>query len=118
MTMIRLADGWCRSEKLKAYKIDDCILAVNSLGEIGDCRSCRNFRRDAQGVQIEFFNTNHSKNKVKSDSWFLMQMFEAVRSGIGCQEDIKQAILRLQNSCSHYRECLWRELEVNQNGKT
>lgn len=116
--MVRLKDGWCSSSKRKSLQVDDCILAVSSLGEIGDCKSCRYFRRDLQGAQIDFFDSSYSKNKVRSDSWFLMQMFEAVRQGIGCQEDIKQAILRLQASCSHYRECLWKEYGVKEHAET
>lgn len=117
-SMIKIPEGWCSSESRKKYQVDDCILAVNSHGEIGDCKSCRYFRREIQGVHLDFFDSKHSKCKVKSDSWFLMQMFEAVRQGIGCQEDIRQAILRLQSSCSHYRECLWKDYEEEENGKT
>ena len=116
--MVRLKNGWCSSEKRKAFQVDDCILAVNSLGEIGDCKSCRYFRGDVQGNQIDFFDSTHGKNKVLSDCWFLMKMFDAVRQGIGCQEDIKQALLRLQTSCNHYRECLWKEYEVKEHGET
>lgn len=115
--MVRMKHGWCGSLKRKNFQIDDCILSVNSLGEIGDCESCRYFRRDLQGTQVDFFDTDHSKNKVKADSWFLMQMFEAVRKGIGYPEDIQQAILRLQSSSNHYKECLWKEYEVKDHAK-
>ncbi len=33
-------------------------------------------------------------------------MIEAVRQGIGLQEDIKSVMLRLQQSCMHYRDGL------------
>ena len=42
---------------------------------------------------------------------FLMQMMESVRKGIGCREDILGAMLRLQSSCVHYRECILSGLE-------
>ena len=92
--------------------MDDCIQAVNPLGEIGDCKSCHYFRRDRQGQHLDFFDTKQGRQKVEADSWFLMHMVEAVRQGIGCQENIRQAMLRLQQSCHHYRECLWKDMEV------
>lgn len=109
--------GWCSSRKRRANEVDDCIDAVSPLGEIGDCRCCRYFRRDMQGKHVDFYNTEQSRKKVESDSWFLMYMVEAARQGIGCREDMRQAILRLQHSCSHYGECLLRQYEEADNGK-
>ena len=84
----------------------DCISAVNSLGEMGDCKCCRYFMADVQGVHLDFYDTAKGRENVDADSWFLMHMVEAVRQGIGLQEDIKSAMLRLQQSCMHYRDCL------------
>lgn len=39
--------------------------------------------------------TQGGKESVDADSWFLMHMVEAVRQGIGMQEDIRSAMLRL-----------------------
>lgn len=110
--MTQIPEGWCSSPKRKMEEVDDCILAVNSLGEIGDCRSCRYFRCDRQGKHLDFYDTDHGRKKVEADSWFLMHMVDAVRQGIGCQENIHQAILKLQQSCHHYRECLWKDMEA------
>ena len=110
--LIKIPEGWCGSLKRRMEEVDDCILAVNSLGEIGDCKCCRYFRRDRQGRHLEFYDPEQGRQKVMADSWFLMHMVEAVRQGIGYQENIRQAILRLQHSCSHYRECLWKDMEV------
>lgn len=109
--LTKIPGGWCGSPKRRMEKVDDCILAVNSLGEIGDCKCCRYFQRNRQGRHLEFYDPEVGRQKVRADSWFLMHMVEAVRQGIGCQENIRQAILRLQHSCDHYRECLWKDME-------
>ena len=115
--LTQVPEGWCGSPRRRMEEVDDCIQAVNSLGEIGDCKSCRYFRRDRQGQHLDFFDTEQGRQKVEADSWFLMHMVESVRQGIGCQENIRQAMLRLQQSCHHYRECLWKVMEVG-NGET
>lgn len=116
--LIQIPNGWCSSPKRKLKQVDDCILAMNSLGEIGDCKSCQYYRRDVQGKHLDFYDIEQGKQKVVSDSWFLMHMIEAVRQGIGCEESIRQAILRLQQSCNHYRQCLWNQYVEDNNGKT
>ena len=115
--LTEIPGGWCSSQKRRAREVDDCILAVNSSGEFGDCKCCRFFRRDRQGMHLDFYDTEQSKQKVMADSWFLMYMVEAVRQRIGYQENIRQAVLQLQQSCGHYRECLWKDLEAG-NGTT
>lgn len=115
--LVKIPEGWCSSPKRRMDDVDDCITAVNSLGEIGDCRSCQYFRRDRQGMHLDFYDTDQGRQKVTADSWFLMHMVEAVRQGVGCQENIRQAMLRLQHSCSHYRKCLWKDMEA-ESGKT
>ena len=102
----RVKDGWCRSSRRKGLGVEDCISAVNSLGEMGDCKCCRYFMADIQGVHLDFYDTAKGRENVDADSWFLMHGIEAVRQGIGLQEDIKGAMLRLQQSCMHYRDCL------------
>lgn len=112
--LTKVKGGWCRSSRRKELDVADCISAVNSLGEIGDCKCCRHFMADRQGVHLDFYDTVKGKENVDADSWFLMHMIEAVRKGIGLQEDIKSAILRLQQSCRHYRDCLIRNYGKNE----
>ena len=102
----RVKDGWCRSSRRKGLGVEDCISSVNSLGEMGDCKCCRYFMADIQGVHLDFYDMAKGRENVDADSWFLMHVIEAVRQGIGLQEDIKSAMLRLQQSCMHYRDCL------------
>lgn len=117
--LVKVHDGWCSSSSMRSGEVDDCVMAINSLGEIGDCKCCRYFLRDMQGKHIDFYDTKQSRQKVLANSWFVIQMMEAVRRGIGCKEDIYQAILRLQHSCNNYKECLLYKHEMEeQNGKT
>ena len=102
----RIKDGWCCSDARRERRVDDCIMAVSPAGGIGDCKSCRYFRADRQGVELDFYDPVRGKESVDADSWFLMHMVEAVRQGIGMREDIRSALLRLQQSCGHYRDCL------------
>lgn len=109
--MVRMEGGWCASPLIRQGDVSDCIRAVGDGGELGDCLSCRYFRPDMQGVSASFYDKEKGKRKVDADSWFLMQMMESVRKGIGCREDILGAMLRLQSSCVHYRECILSGLE-------
>lgn len=116
--MTRIEGGWCGSPLIKQGDVGDCISAVGDGGELGDCFSCRYFRPDIQGVTVCFHNKEKGKRKVDADSWFLMQMMESVRKGIGCREDILSVMMRLQSSCRHYRECILSDLEKGDlNGK-
>ena len=51
----------------------------------------------------------NAKDKVDADGLFLMKVIEQVRKGNGAQEDIEQALLRLQNSSADYRNVLSRD---------
>jgi hypothetical protein len=104
--MERLADGWCDSEMLKAGEVGDCMKVVDRHGRIGECSSCGHYWPDTPGMRLQFFDTNYGRQRVDLDSAFLMRMTELVRKGIGCEEEIAAALLRLQKSCNHYGDCL------------
>lgn len=118
-TCVKIKGGWCSSEKVKKRDAGDCTKAMSDAGEIGDCASCRYFRPEMPGMVPDFYNSKKGKQKVDADSWFLMQMIESVRKGIGCEDDIARAILRLQHSCGHYRTCILKGMESEEkHGKT
>ena len=114
--LTKIEGGWCSSIHRKRLEVDDCVFAVSEDGEIGVCNSCRHYRPELQGAQLDFYDSGSGKQKVNANSWFLLHMVEAVRKGIGCEDDIKRAILKLQHSCNHYTECLL-ELYRKDNGK-
>ena len=104
---VRLVDGWCSSSAFKKQETSDCIKNINHLAQIGECHSCRYYRPDVQGMHLDFLDEKRGEASVKADSWYLMYTVELVRRGLGYEEEIKQALLRLQHSCDHYKECLW-----------
>jgi hypothetical protein len=56
---------------------------------------------------FSFYDERSVKEQVDADSRFLIRMIELVRKGMGHQEDIVSALLRLQHSTDHYSKCLW-----------
>lgn len=104
--MVRLCDGWCDSEQMKNGEVNDCMKIVDDHGRIGECSGCGHFWPDTPGMRLQFFNENEGKQRVDLDSAFLLRMIELVRRGIGCEEDITSALLRLQQSCKHFGDCL------------
>ncbi len=103
----RLPKGWCGSPSVKAGDISECLKITGTQGGIGDCNYCIHYHPDLLGIRIEFLDEKVGKQKVDADSQYLIQMIELVRKGIGYTEDISAALLRLQHSNNHYRECLW-----------
>ena len=103
----RVADGWCASAAMKGGSIDDCLKILNNDGHIGDCRYCGHYQPDYPGIHIAFYDEKAGKEQVDADSRYLIRMIELVRRGLGHEEDIGSALLRLQHSSDHYGKCLW-----------
>lgn len=103
---IKVTGGWCSSAEYAKKSIRDCVNSVSATGAIGECASCRFFRPEIQGIRFDFFDKDKGKKQVDEDGWFLRQIIEAYRKGIGCESDIQTAILKLQESCHHYTRCL------------
>lgn len=114
--MIKIPEGWCSSKNMRTQNVDDCLLAVNSIGEFGDCKSCCYFHSDRHARRFDFYDQKQWQQKITADSWFLMHMIDAVRQGIGYKENIHQAILRLQHSCNQYKQFLLYQYEEKENG--
>jgi len=112
--MRRVTDGWCASETIKAGGIDDCLRVINNEGNIGDCRRCDYYRPDNPGVRFEYYDVNAGKQQVEADSRYLIRIIELVRKGLGYEEDILSALLRLQRSSDHYGKCLWEKYAMEE----
>jgi len=95
----RVTGGCCDALSIENGDVGECLKAIGSDSRIGDCESCRHFWPDAPGVRLQFHDSGAIKKLVDMDSQYLIRMIELVRKGMGCQEDIGTAILRLQNSC-------------------
>lgn len=105
--MRRMENGWCGSRVMQGGDISDCLKVLGSDGHIGDCRYCEHYQPDNQGIRLEFYDEKAGKKQVDADSQYLIRMIELVRKGLGHEEDIGSALLRLQHSSNHYGKCLW-----------
>jgi hypothetical protein len=110
----RVQGGWCDAMAVKNGYISECLKVVSNNGYIGECLYCPHFWPDAHGIQMRFYDKDLGKQRVDSDTEYLLSMVELVRRGLGHTEDIGSAILRLQRSCDHYHKCI---LESIENGK-
>lgn len=115
---VTVPDGFCDSVAYVGGDISDCIKSIGADGELGHCRRCPFFIDGYSGMRFLYAFPQESKEQVDKDSQYLLEMLETVRRGIGLQEDIQSAILRLQHSGARYARCLQNELEENGYGKT
>jgi hypothetical protein len=116
----RVSGGWCSSDAMKAGNIDDCLKIMDGNGHIGVCRACSQYQPDNPGIHLAFLDEASGKAQVDADSRHLIRMIELVRRGLGYEEDIGSALLRLQRSSNHYGKCLWEKytMEDRIDGKT
>ena len=98
----RVANGFCGSEAYQSRDISDCLKAVGDRGQIGECVECPYYHPDEPGLLFSASGDSAAKDAVEADSRYLMQMVEIVRKGLGYQENIGAALLRLQHSSNRY----------------
>jgi hypothetical protein len=102
----RVTGGSCDALSIDSGDVGECLKAISGDGRIGDCDSCRHFWPDAHGIRLRFRDSNINKKLVDMDSQHLIRMIDLARRGIGCQEDIGAALLRLQHSCHRLSDSL------------
>lgn len=113
----RVSEGWCGRPEVEKGDITECLKNYGGNGQIGDCLNCRHFYPDSPGMKLSI--EKDCKKAVDEDGRYLFQMIEMVRKGIGYQEEIGAAMLRLQGSASRYGAALARNYtEEKDNGKT
>lgn len=114
---VRVEGGHCDATGIAAGDISECMKNFSKSGHFGDCINCIHYYPDEDGLRITI--DKGLKDSVDEDGFFLMQMIEQVRKGNGAQEDIAQALLRLQNSSTRYNKALCQKYEGGiGNGKT
>jgi len=120
--MTRINDGFCDVPNLKDGDISECMKVVDEQGRIGECAGCKHYWADVQGIRFELGKEENRKQRVDMDGAFLIRAIETVRKGIGYEEDITAALLRLQHSCYQYGDCLFQKYisaeEAYSNGET
>ncbi len=103
--------GVCVSEMLARRDIGDCLKAIGVNGEIGDCYACPYYYPDDEGLRFRFMDVTAAKGAVDADSRYLMQMVDLVRKGLGYDEDIGSALLKLQHSAYLYSMCIREKMD-------
>lgn len=112
---VRVTGGICVSEGLQKRNIEDCLKAAGPDGQIGNCIVCPHYHPDDQGLRFATGANLDARAAVDNDCHYLMQMIELVRKGLGYQEEIGTALLRLQHSSNRYSMTIQ---ESFTNGKT
>lgn len=62
--MLRLAEGWCDAESVKAGNVGECLKVVDGRGRIGECASCGHYWSDAPGIRARFFDESAGRQRV------------------------------------------------------
>lgn len=93
--------GRCHSVKYMNEDIGDCMECAGPSGELGYCPSCRFYRK--KGKDYFSMDTTY-KRRIEDECNALAKIVKLVRAGKGAEEDIGEAILRLQNSSYTYQE--------------
>ena len=114
---IRVDQGWCDAVDVANGDVSECLKCHGPDGQVGNCINCLHFYADSPGLSAQIMK--HSKKAVDEDGKFVMQMIEHVRKGLGYEEDIAAALLRLQSSGYRYGMALVKKhMEEHDNGKT
>jgi hypothetical protein len=98
----------CYSAHFKNGDYYDCIKSVGENGELGECYNCDYYRDNDYRIFVddkEIFTT-----RLTRDCDFLAKQINLVRQSKGYEEDIKQALLRLQNSTKSYEKYFYSKL--------
>jgi len=98
----------CYSPRFYEGEISDCINASGSCGEIGYCFGCLYYRRNGLGFFSE--NVDIYKIQIEKDCEYLKTMLNKYRLGLGYEEDIRQALLKIQSSSMTYRKYYMQKL--------
>lgn len=91
----------CYSQKFVNGNIDDCVAASGPNGEIGYCPSCSFYRKKDSFYYIQ--DTNPYLSHIQNDTKLLYTALKNYRESKGYEEDVKEAVLKLQNSSYEYQ---------------
>ena len=98
-----LGDGCkCYSELYFKGDYQDCFKSVGENGEIGDCIKCSHYRSGNFRIFVD--DKDIYTQRITDDCDFLAEQLKLYRKAKGYEEDVKQAILRLQNSTKSYEK--------------
>lgn len=106
--------GRCYSPNFYKGSFDDCKKIAGPEGEIGYCPLCTYYR---SGKQEFFKGESLYKRKIEDDCKHLEEIVRQTRCSKGSDEDILQALIRLQSSSYSYQQyCEEKLLKGKENG--
>lgn len=108
---VPVGGGRCDSVVYASGSISECLRYMGNGGEIGECVSCPHFIDGKTGRYLAFWDADEKRKQVDEDCKYLMGVLETVRKGVGLDEEIKSALLKLQSSSARYSHCLYRNME-------
>lgn len=101
---IRVDKGWCDVPAVEKGDISECMADYRPGYSLGECLGCRHYYPDDPGIRAELRRS--LKKAVNDDGIYLVQMIEIVRKGLGYEEDIAAALLRIKSSARRYGRLL------------
>lgn len=91
----------CFSEHYATGDFTDCMLSAGPSGELGYCPTCKFYRKK----EHDFFSMDASyQYAIDNDCKFLANTVNQVRKGMGHEEEIGEALLKLKNSSYSYQQ--------------
>lgn len=97
-------DSRCYSKRVSQGDFSDCYKVCGPAGEIGYCSDCTYHRSNGNVFSDE---SEEYKNKIMLDCDNLTRIIEKVRKSQGNQEEIFQALLKLNSSSYSYQQFLY-----------
>lgn len=108
-------NGRCYSAGVSEGDFSDCSKAAGPGGEIGFCQKCPYFRPEGR---LFTDSKDLYANEIKAECENLSRIVKQVRSSNGNEEDILQALMKLQNAEYSYQQYLYETIRLEeQNGK-
>lgn len=92
----------CYSKLFQEGKYNDCFKVIDEEGNIGNCEDCNYYRSNNYDIFIN--DDSILKNKIDNDSFILAEAIKLYRQGLGYEEDVTQASLRLQSNAKAYEK--------------
>jgi hypothetical protein len=110
----------CFSNNFVNGDISDCINVISGSGQIGNCNYCTYFRKN--DMKYFLHDDQVYKSLIEKDCQYLSSILKRYRRGLGYDEDIREAFLRLASSTKQYKNYYMQKLMSNneemEDGKT
>lgn len=113
--LVETAGGWCDYPAAWEGEIGECMKNYKRRGMLGACEDCIHYYPGDGLLRLKIRECR--KQDVSDDAAFLVRMIDAVRKGLGHEEDIDAAMARLSASGQAYAAWLWNELKEEQNAE-